>query len=55
MSRLLCPGCDDGGKLKWVSNIDAEDLLDNGTMECQICKTQFIGIPGWRKAWDDRR
>jgi hypothetical protein len=55
MSKLLCPKCSDGGQLKWVSDMDAEDLLDNGTMECQDCKNTFVGIRGWREAWDDRR
>lgn len=59
MGRLLCPNCmaEDNpasGCLKWVSDMDTEDLLDNGVMECQVCKTQYVGIPGWQKAWEEK-
>lgn len=46
---LICPNCKKGN-LKWLDP-DMEDVLENGIMECQKCKAQYKGIPGWSKAW----
>lgn len=51
MSTLICPKCENS-KLTWLE-FDAEDFdCGTGIMQCKGCKTTFVGISGWQKAWD---
>ena len=52
--RLLCPECGQA-KLKWISDLYADDLLENGLIECQNCQSVYRGIPGWEKAMFKKR
>lgn len=45
---LICPSCKES-TLKWLDP-EQDDLLEKGVMECQKCKSQFVGIPGWMEA-----
>lgn len=49
MSNLPCPKCG-GGPISWVTDTDDDDLLETGIMECDSCKEQYVGIPGWENA-----
>ena len=52
MGSLPCPKCE-SVPVNWITDTMDEDLLETGIMECENCKAQFIGIPGWRQAWED--
>lgn len=56
MSRLLCPNkkCK-GGNLKWITDIEADDLLEKGIIECQTCKEIYVGISGWEKSMKENK
>ena len=49
MSSLICPKCKKSS-MKWIADIESEDLLEKGIMECKLCKEQFVGMPGFIKA-----
>ncbi len=57
MSRLLCGKCGESG-MKWVPELGPDDDLDLEThiMKCRDpeCAAEFVGIPGWEKALDEK-
>ena len=53
---LICPKCKES-PLRWITDMDADDLLEKGIMECKNdkCKVRFVGINGWQKGWEKEK